>query len=97
MKKAIDRLKTNKARDPHGFTNELLKEGYMGKNLEEALLTMYDKIKSEHTIPEFITWANITSITKNKRKSRTDMDNQRGIFGLSVFKKLLEYLLFEEY
>lgn len=45
MIKAIKRLKTNKARDPHGCTNELLKEGYMGKNLEEALLTMYNKIK----------------------------------------------------
>ena len=66
----------------------------MGKDLKLTLLKLFNELKRNLEIPTFMNWANITSI--HKKGSRLDMDNQRGIFGLSVFKKLAEYLLFED-
>ena len=91
---AIKRLKLNKSRDPHGFINEIFKEEYMGKDLKLSLLSLFNEIKNNLVIPTFMNRANITSI--HKKGSRYDMDNQRGIFGLSVFKKIAEYLIFED-
>ena len=39
--------------------------------------------------------SDITSIYK-KKGSRLDMDNDRGIFGLSIFKKIIDKLIYIE-
>ena len=81
-------LKNNKARDPHGIINELFKEGLIGIDLKVALLLMFNGMKEDQTIPPFLTYGNITSIHKNKG-SRLNLNNERGIFILSVMKKML--------
>ena len=47
-------------------------------------------------IPDFMKLSNITSIMKKRGSSHLDMDNERGLFCLIIFKKVAEYLIFEE-
>ena len=95
IERALKRLKINKSRDPHGWLNEIFKPDYIGQNLKEGLCTFFNSPKEEMIIPEFLTLSNITSIYK-KKGSRLDMTNQRGIFSLTILKKLLDYLIFED-
>ena len=56
----------------------------LGKDLEDALLKLFNGMKDEFLIPDFVLKQNITTIFKNKG-SRQDMDNDRGIFTLTDF------------
>ena len=50
-------------------------------------------IKDTFSIPEYIWLENITTVYKN-RGSRFDMNNDRGIFILTVFKQILDKLIY---
>ena len=91
----IRSLKNNISRDPNGMVNEVFKHGFMGTDLKEALLNLFNGIKSNMFIPMFMTLSNITTIYKNKG-SRMDMNNDRGIFILTVMKKMLDKLIYED-
>ena len=56
---------------------------------------MYNKVREEFEIPDFIQWANITSLYKGKG-DRLDMSNERGIFIVSVFRSILMKLIYNE-
>ena len=92
---AIKSLKNNKTADPDGIINELFKEGCIGQDLECALLSLFNGIKNTLIMQEFMIKLNITTIFKNKG-SRFDMKNERGIFILSSFRKILDKLLYLE-
>ena len=79
-------LKTLKNNKSTGLINEIFKPPVMGRDLEDALLQLINGIKMEYFFPPEVLKSNITSIYKRKG-SRLDMENDRGIFGLSVFKK----------
>ena len=49
----------------------------------------------EKKIPEVMCNSTITSISKRKA-SRLDMDSQRGIFSLTIWKKILDNLLLND-
>ena len=51
LRKVLSKLKTNKARDPHGLVNDLFKPGVCGSDLENSLLTMFNKIKNLWNLP----------------------------------------------
>ena len=87
-------MKLNKARDPHGISNDLFKEDVVGNDLKEALLKLFNMIREEQFIPDFFNLSNITTISKPG--SKQDMNNQRGIFGMTVWKRILENLLYDE-
>ena len=44
LEKAIKNLKNNKARDPHGWKNEIFKNEIAGKNLKISLLKLFNNI-----------------------------------------------------
>ena len=88
-------LKSNKTRDPSGFINELFKPGVIGVDLENAILQLINGIKREFYIPYSMQMANITTIYK-KKGSRHDLENDRGIFGLSVFRKIIDKMVYKE-
>ena len=58
---ALKALKDNKSRDPNGWINEF-KDGVPGHNLKLSLLHIFNKIKEENQIPEFIRWADVSAI-----------------------------------
>ena len=92
---ALKSLKNNKTIDPNGMVNELLKPGCLGSDLLKSLLLLYNGIKHSFHIPRFMLLQNITSIFKNKG-SRFDLENDRGIFILTVFKKVLDKLIYHD-
>ena len=93
LEKVLKALKNNKCMDPVGMINETFKEGSIGKDLKEALLLLFNGIKENQFIPPLMTMANITTIYKNKG-SRLDLDNDRGIFIITVMKKILDKLIY---
>ena len=62
LDKAIKCLKKDKARDPSGLINELFKEGVAGKDLKISLLSLFNKMREEGFIPEFVQLADVASI-----------------------------------
>ena len=95
LDKALKSLKNNKTMDPHGIINEVFKEGCVGRDLKEALLLLFNGMKSNLFIPKFMTFENISTIYKNKG-SRLQLDNDRGIFILTVLKKILDKLTYHD-
>ena len=57
---------------------------------------MMNGIKKEKKFPDFVCFSNICSIYKSKG-SRDSIDNERGIFLLSSFKKIFENLLLNDF
>ena len=92
---AVKSLKNNKTPDPNGMINEIFKAGCAGSDLQEFLLILYNGMKESQFIPSFIPLENITTIYKNKG-SRFDMENDRGIFNLTVLKKILDKLIYHD-
>ena len=90
---AIKSLKNNKTLDPNGMINEIFKSGCAGSNLQDALELLFNRIKKCFHIPLYMLLENITTIYKNKG-SRFDMKNDRGIFILTVLKKILDKLIY---
>ena len=95
LDRVLSSLKTTKARDPKGLINDLFKPGVIGLNLKKFLLTLLNKIKVKCIIPEFIEWANITSLYKGKG-DRLDLTNDRGIFLVTVFRGILMRLIYND-
>ena len=58
-------------------------------------MNFFNVIKSKLFSQSFFKNANITSIWK-KKGSKQELDNQRGIFGLSAFKKILRNLIYND-
>ena len=67
----------------------------MGCDLENAILTLLNGMKSEFFIPYDVQMANITSIYKS-RGSKNSIESDRGIFGLSIVRKITDKLIYHE-
>ena len=64
LQKAIQRLKNNKCKDPHGHINELYKN--MGEDGLTSLLNLVNRIKEELLIPTQLNLSNVSTIYKGK-------------------------------
>ena len=78
LEAAIKLLKKDKARDPNGWMSEIFMKDNVGANLKNSILTLFNKMKSENHIPNFIQKAEITTIYKGKGE-KCDLENERGI------------------
>ena len=95
LDRVIKSLKNNQTRDPLGMLNELFKPGVMGKDLKKAVLQLMNGFKLEMVLPTMMELSNITTLYKNKG-SRFEMNNERGIFILSVLRKILNKLIYND-
>ena len=95
LMKTVKGLKNNQTRDPSGLVHALFKPGIMGQDLAIGLLDLLNGIKFNLFIPVLVQLANITSIFKNKG-SRQDLKNDRGIFILSVIRKILDKMVYRD-
>ena len=82
--------------DPNGFVNEVFKDEYAGSDMKNALLALFNGIKRSKQFPTFMTVSDICSIQK-KKSSILDFDNQRGISLITVYKKVFENLLYNDF
>ena len=94
LETVLKSLKLNKSKDPHGYAHELFKDA-AGDDLKKAILLLMNRIKREQRFPKALEICNITSIWK-KKKSRNNFDNYRGIFRVSVFRSILEKLIYND-
>ena len=95
LDKVLKSLKNKKARDPHGMVNDLFKPGVIGINLKMSILKLMNLIKETSFIPDFIQWANITSIYKGKGE-RLSLENDRGIFLVTVLRSILMKMIYND-
>ena len=95
IKAMTKKLKNNQTRDPIGMVNELIKPNIMGKDLQDALLSLMNGVKETFFFPEFMQLANISSIFK-QTGSRFSLESDRGIFILGVLKKLCDKLIYND-
>ena len=89
-------LKCNKAADPKGLISEIFKPGVAGSDLFISLLVLSNKVREECQIPTFMEWTNISSIYKN-RGSKTDLNNDRGVFNVMKARSIIDNLIYNDY
>ena len=82
-------LKNNKARDPMGMVSDIFKPEIAGWDLRNSIMGLLNGLKNEQKSVPLTNVANITTIFK-KKGSQLDMENDRGIFILPVFRMILE-------
>ena len=93
---ALKALKKNKSRDPNGWINELFKDGIAGSKVKLSLLHIFNKMKEENHIPEFIRLADVSTIYKGKG-SKKELENERGIFVVTILRSILMRLIYSDY
>ena len=97
LETVLNTLKKNKSKYPYGFPNELFKPATAGHDLKVALLTLMNRMKTEQIFPEQLEHCTITSIFKKGKVGKNDFNNYRGIFRVSVFRSILDRLIFNDY
>ena len=92
LDQVLNNLKSGKSRDPLGILREVFKPSNIGTDLKESLLQMYNKIKEEGVVPDFMCRATKTTIPK--KGPRTEPTNERGIFLVNSVRGILMRMLF---
>ena len=95
VQKVLLKMKGNKSRDPMGIVNELFKPGVCGPDLVDAIVLLANSSKNEVTTPNMLKPTNISTIYKNKG-SRFDLVNDRGIFNMIIFRKIIDRLIYND-
>ena len=90
LRAAIQKLKNNKCKDPHGHINELYKN--MGEDALISLLNLMNRIKEELIIPNKLNLSNVSTLYKGKG-SKQNVINLRGIFKLPIVRNILDRLV----
>ena len=93
VKDVINKLKKRKSRDPNGYSNEIIQSG--GRDVLCAITKLMNNIKKQQQYPQSLQACNITSLFKNKG-SRKDFNQYRGIFRVTVFRNILDRLIFDD-
>ena len=95
MLKICKKLKSGKARDRDDLIYELFKPDLAGKDMMLSLMHMFNGIKTNLSIPDFLQKMAITSLYKNKGQ-KSDFRNQRGIFNVSKVRSILDKILYDD-
>ena len=89
---ALKDLKNNKSRDFEGYVNEIFKADVIGDDLKMSLLVMFNKLKRKKLIAKFMNNSNISTV--HKKGSKILLQNERGIFRVSVIRSILMRLIY---
>ena len=90
----LKQLKNEKSRDAMGYANEIFTLSVAGSDLLLALLKMLNRIKQSQQFSKAFEVCNITSI--HKKHARNDFNNYRGIFRISIFRCILDRLMYND-
>ena len=93
--KVLKGLKKNKSCDSQGLIYELFRPEIIGSDLFASLLMFCNNVKTQLTIPKFLTYTDITSIYKSKGE-KNSLESDRGIFGVSKFRSIIEKLVYQD-
>ena len=92
LERALKDLKNNKSRDFEGYVNEIFKADVIGEDLKMSLLVMFNKMKRKKLIAKFMNFSNISTV--HKKGSKILLENERGIFRVSVIRSILMRLIY---
>ena len=67
-----------------------------GSDLLQSVLLLCNKIKASCQIPEFLELTNISSLYK-QRGSKSDLNNDRGVFNVVTVRSILDKLVYNDY
>ena len=95
LEKVLSDLKTDKSRDPMGYANEMFKTGVAGDDFKRGTLKLMNRIRKDQLFPEPLELCNISSIWK-RRGSCNDLDSYRGIFRVTIFRSILDGLIYND-
>ena len=79
----------------HGWLKDIFKDGVAGKNLKISMLNLFNKMKVENHIPDFIRLADVATIYKGKGE-KCDLVNDRGIFLVTTFRSILMRMIYQD-
>ena len=88
-------MKEGKSRDPNGWVREIFNNEVAGTDLKTSMLKLFNKMKTEDYIPEFVRKADVTTIYKGKGE-KFDLENDRGIFLVTTFRSILMKLIYND-
>ena len=92
LERPLKDLKNNKSRDFEGYVNEIFKADVIGEDLKMSLLVMFNKMKRKKLIAKFMNFSNISTV--HKKGSKILLENERGIFRVSVIRLILMRLIY---
>ena len=64
----------------------------IGSDLKKSMLIMFNSLKQENMIPQFMNFANVTTVPKSG--SKLDPANERGIFRVEIIRFILMRLIY---
>ena len=85
LEDVLNRLKNKKWKDPHGYGNELFKYEAAVTDLKKSLHHIMNKTKDLLEVPDIMKTVNVA---KPHKSSLPNIQNQRGIFLLSVLRSI---------
>ena len=65
----------------------------MGENLKKSMLILYNKVREEGKLPEFMRLTNISAFYKG-RGLMSSLESDRGIFLVSIFRTILMKMIY---
>ena len=93
LDKVLRKLKLKQSQDLRGYSNILFHSKFIGTDLKQSLLIMFNKMKELQMIPKNLNQAYITSIPKRK-KDPLSLDSERGIFMTNKLRGILMKLIY---
>ena len=73
----------------------MFKPPYAGQDVYQSLSKLFNLVRKELNIPEFMELMSITSLYKNKGV-RSDLGNERGIFNVSKVRSILDKVIYSD-
>ena len=95
LEAVLEYLKKEKARDPEDLVNEIFKPEVAGSDLKKAILKMMNRVKEEQIFPASWQNCNVSTMWKGKN-AKNDFKNHRGVFRLSIFRCILDRLMYND-
>ena len=74
---------------------ELFKPSYAGDDVYKSLTTMFNAMKNDFYVPDFLQIMSITSFFKNKG-DKSSLSCQRGVFNLAKVRSILDKVLYTD-
>ena len=92
LEDVLKQIQKGKSKDPEGISREVFHPSVIGENLKKSILIMFNLMKKQGTIPNFMKRAIISPIPK--KGSPFKLGNERGIFIVNSVRILLMKLIY---
>ena len=87
LENVLKNIKKGKSRDPKEISREIFHLSFIGENLKKSIIIMFNLLKQQGEIPNFMKRAIISPIPK--KGSQFKLRNERGIFIVNSVRGLL--------